>query len=83
MLQLLEEGHYKSECWAPGGGKEGQDPKGRGKQKDTKENTLSTQAKDEVWHVYAPATEGKDLDDDIPDSAAVSDSDSVLGTCWC
>ena len=30
---MSQEGHYKSECWAPGGGKEGQGPKQKGKGK--------------------------------------------------
>ena len=35
-----KKGHYKSECWAPGGGKEGQGPKQKGKTKsDEKKET--------------------------------------------
>jgi hypothetical protein len=38
-----KKGHYKSECWAPGGGKEGQGPKqkGKGKAKDEKKETAA------------------------------------------
>ena len=47
------EGHYKSECWAPGGGKEDQGPKQKGKwkvktdeKKDKKETGVSTEMKE-------------------------------------
>ncbi|OBZ69092.1 hypothetical protein A0H81_10760 [Grifola frondosa] len=29
-----KKGHYKSDCWVPGGGKEGQGPKGKAKAKE-------------------------------------------------
>ena len=45
-----KKGHYKSECWAPGGGKEGQGPKQKGKGKakadeKKKETAASTETK--------------------------------------
>jgi hypothetical protein len=54
-----KEGHYKSECWAEGGGKEGQGPKQKGKAKAkgkgketaaTSDNKKEEQPKDEeAW----------------------------------
>ena len=51
-----KKGHYKADCWAPGGGKEGQGPKGKGKPKDSKEAAATakiekTDAKEEAWMV--------------------------------
>ena len=43
-----KKGHYKRDCWAPGGGKEGQGPasKGKGKAKDGKAKETAAAAKD-------------------------------------
>jgi len=58
-----KKGHYKSDCWAPGGGKEGQGPnqKGKGKQKENekgKETGAATKEKEkekveEAWLAMA------------------------------
>ena len=51
-----KKGHYKANCWAPGGSKEGQGLKGKGKPKDGKEAAATakieeTDAKEEAWMV--------------------------------
>jgi hypothetical protein len=45
----LKKGHYKADCWAEGGGKEGQELKinGRAKEK-AKEMTAAVAAKEKV-----------------------------------
>ena len=45
---------YKLECWVPGGGKEGQDPKGKEKPKETAAAAATAEKKDEAWLVFAP-----------------------------
>ena len=39
-----KKGHYKSECWAPGGGKEGQGPKQKGKAKSNEKKETGAAA---------------------------------------
>lgn len=66
-----KKGHKKPECWAPGGGKEGQGPnqKGKGKAKETaaaaKEKSKEDE-KEEAWFALAEANivdfESEDLD---------------------
>ena len=41
-----KKGHYKSECWAPGGGKEGKGPKQRGKGKSNKSDDKKDESKE-------------------------------------
>lgn len=66
-------GHYKSECWAPGGGKEGQGPKDKSKSKD-QGAAASEEKKDEAWYVY---TTPEDSDNEsLPDLRSFSDSSS-------
>src|ERR1700742_747475 len=45
-------GHYKADCWAKEGGKEGQGPKGKGASKDKKTEKASVaETEDAVWSV--------------------------------
>ncbi|KAI0070522.1 hypothetical protein K474DRAFT_1680097, partial [Panus rudis PR-1116 ss-1] len=51
-------GHYKSDCWAPGGGKEGQGPskgKGKGKEKEGEKAAVAKEEKSEdaAWMAIA------------------------------
>ncbi|CDO78280.1 hypothetical protein BN946_scf184674.g2 [Trametes cinnabarina] len=62
-------GHYKSECWAPGGGKEGQGPKGKPKPKETA--AAAAEMKDESWFTHVA---GLDSDSDMPDLQSVTES---------
>ena len=69
-----KKGHYKSECWAPGGGKEGQGPKQKGKGKpkmeekkdEKKEAGSSAEAKgkekevEEAWLAMIDEIESED-----------------------
>ncbi|CDO76235.1 hypothetical protein BN946_scf184644.g9 [Trametes cinnabarina] len=48
--------HYKSECWAPGGGKEGEGPKGKAKAKETA--AAATEKKDEAWYTSGADEDG-------------------------
>ena len=60
-------GHYKSECWAKGGGKEGQGPKGKGGPKGNEkkgEKASVAEAEDAVWSVV---DEGEGLDEMMGD----------------
>ena len=76
-------GHYKSECWAPGGGKGGQGPKGKEKPKETATAAAAAEKKDEAWLVFAPRL---DPDDDLPELQTVPDteesSSSEDGAYW-
>ena len=61
-------GHHKSDCWAPGGGKEGQGPKEKAKDKASK---ASEKEKDEAWFVHVTS----DSDgDSVPEPETVVDS---------
>lgn len=62
-------GHFKSECWAPGGGKEGQGPKGKSKPKETA--AAAAETKDESWFTRVA---GLDSDSDMPDLQSVTES---------
>ena len=56
-----KKGHYKSECWAPGGGKEGKGPKQKGKGKSKKD-----EKKDEKKESGASAeTKGKEKEKEV------------------
>ena len=65
-------GHYKSDCWAPGGGKEGQGPRDREKPKD-KASKASEKDKDEAW--FMCIAEDDDTDS-MPDLWTITDSSS-------
>ncbi|THG92498.1 hypothetical protein EW026_g8418 [Hermanssonia centrifuga] len=55
MLQLQKKkGHVKAECWAPGGGKEGQGPR-KGKSKDTAAAAKEETSADFAWMANAEA----------------------------
>jgi hypothetical protein len=49
-----KKGHMKANCWAKGGGKEGQGPKGKGKSQPKKEQaaTAAADSDDAVWMAY-------------------------------
>jgi Reverse transcriptase (RNA-dependent DNA polymerase)/gag-polypeptide of LTR copia-type/GAG-pre-integrase domain len=56
-----KKGHYKSECWGPGGGKEGEGPKQKGKGKSKKD-----EKKDEKKETGASAeTKGKEKEKEV------------------
>ena len=62
-----KKGHYKADCWAPGGGKEGQGLKGKGKLKDGKGAAVTakieeTDAKEEAWMVEDVKSESFESD---------------------
>ena len=42
-------GHVKADCWAKGGGKEGQGPKGKGKKKSAGDEANAAEDEDGVW----------------------------------
>ncbi|THG92840.1 hypothetical protein EW026_g8205, partial [Hermanssonia centrifuga] len=50
-----KKGHIKSECWAPGRGKEGQGPKGRVKGKDSVAAAKADDADDAAWMAIVEA----------------------------
>ena len=54
-----KKGHYKSDCWAPGGGKEGQGPKQKGKGK-AKSDGEKKDEKKEAGTVAASDAKGKE-----------------------
>jgi hypothetical protein len=45
-------GHYKSDCWAEGGGKAGQGPKGKGKGKNLNADAAATANNDATWMAH-------------------------------
>ena len=74
-----KKGHYKTECWAPGGGKEGQGPnqKGKGKAK-AKETAGMAKEKDEDKEKEKQVEEAwlAMIDnDELPDLVDCSDSE--------
>ena len=86
-----KKGHYKSECWAPGGGKEGQGPKQKGKgkakteeKKDEKKKEAATSAetkgkeKEKVEEAWLAMIDPVDSRDKYYDSEDESSSDF----CW-
>ena len=77
-----KKGHYKNECWAEGGGKEGQGPKQRGKAKGKgkgKETAATSDAKkeepkdEEAW--MAMADDDLFLDETVSDDLGDLDTD--------
>ena len=69
-----KKGHYKSECWAPGGGKEGEGPKQKGKGKSKKD-----EKKDEKKESGASAdAKGKEKEKEVEAAwlAMVDESES-------
>ena len=58
-----KKGHYKSECWAPGGGKEGEGPKQKGKGKAKKE-----EKKDEKKKESGSSAETKEKKEDAEEA---------------
>ena len=70
-------GHYKSECWAPGGGKEGQGSKDKPKPKEKGAAASDRdKEKDEAWFVNTASDNDADS---LPDLQTVSDSSSEGG----
>jgi len=65
-----KKGHYKADCWADGGGKAGQGPKGKGKGKE-KEGGGGDKGKETA----ASAKVGGDSDDEFAWMATLSDDD--------
>src|ERR1700678_1487854 len=74
-----KKGHYKSECWAPGGGKEGQGPnqkeKGKAKAKETagtaKEKDEDKEKEKQVEEAWLAMID----EDELPDLVDCSDSE--------
>jgi hypothetical protein len=57
-----KKGHIKSECWAKGGGKEGQGPKGKGRGRAAANKAADDD--DGVWYAHADSSEAdSELDD--------------------
>jgi transposase InsO family protein len=71
-----KKGHYKSECWAPGGGKEGQGPRQKGKAKaktnDKKEAGAAAETKDKA------TTETKGKEKEVVEEAWIAMIDDTL-----
>lgn len=44
-----KKGHFKSDCWAPGGGKEGLGPRNKGKGKENAATAKATSDEDAAW----------------------------------
>ena len=55
-----KKGHYKKECWAPGGGKEGQGPNQKGKGKAKTENDNKDEKKKEAGTAATSESKGKE-----------------------
>jgi hypothetical protein len=57
-----KKGHIKAECWAKGGGKEGQGPRGKGKGRAVANKAADDD--DGVWYAHADSSEAdSELDD--------------------
>ncbi len=73
-------GHFKADCWAPGGGKEGKGPRGKGKEKekekekDTAASARSKDTADAAWMALSALT---DSDSEFEELTYSSDSDAI------
>ena len=73
-----KKGHKKAECWAKGGGKEGQGPRSKSKkEKEEPKKESANAAKDEdgVWMAVAEASDDEDMADSEFDDFAISDDE--------
>ncbi len=57
-----KKGHIKAECWAKGGGKEGQGPRGKGKGRVS--GNKATNDDDGMWYAHVEGSESGDSDAD-------------------
>jgi len=81
-----KKGHYKADCWAPGGGKEGQGPKGKGnakakgkeKEKDTAASAPSATHVDEAWMATADTNVLDFMEEGLNIAGLASDDKSVV-----
>ena len=73
-----KKGHKKANCWAKGGGKEGQGPKAKEKkEKEEPKKALANAAedKDGVWMAVADMSESEDMVDSEFNDFTISDED--------
>lgn len=65
-----KKGHFKADCWAKGGGKEGQGPKGKkgGGSKKEEVNAAEAEEEDGVWAIMDDELDVKDWDIDSSES---------------
>jgi hypothetical protein len=68
-----KKGHYKADCWAEGGGKAGQGPKGKGNSKGKEKETAATAKEkekeiEEAWMVSIDDVSEKDVEEGSEDS---------------
>ena len=85
-----KKGHYKSDCWASGGGKEGQGPsqKGKGKQKEKEKGKGSAAAAkekekekvEEAWLAMMISDKSQDKFKDMPDLINVNSDSEAFET---
>src|ERR1700761_4530966 len=64
-----KKGHIKAECWAKGGGKEGQGPRGKGKSAAANK---AADYDDGVWYAHADSSDGDSELDDWRDLAEMN-----------
>ncbi len=78
-----KKGHYKADCWAEGGGKEGQGPKGKGKGKGKEVTDAAASAKskdsddsDAAWMAMSAFSDDSEMDEDIAEAQQADFSDN-------
>ena len=72
-----KKGHKKAECWAKGGGKEGQGPKSKSKKgkDEPKKELASTAEEDGVWMAMTSNSDDENMADSELDDFTVSENE--------
>ena len=72
-----KKGHKKADCWAKGGGKEGQGPKMKSKKEDPKKESANTveDNEDGVWMAIASDSDDESMANDEFEDFTISDND--------
>ena len=79
-----KKGHKKPDCWAKGGGKEGQGPRSKerkekeGESKKGNQEVANIAGEDGVWVAIASSSDDEEMADDELDDFEVSDDDLLI-----
>ena len=70
-----KKGHRKGDCWAKGGGKEGQGPRSKGKKEEPKRESANTADEEGVWMAVAKDSDDENMADDEFEDFVISTDD--------
>ena len=70
-----KKGHKKADCWAKGGGKEGQGPRSKAKKEEPKKESANAAEEEGVWMAVASDSDNECMADDEFDDFEISEDD--------